>query len=305
MARPLILDTDIGSDVDDALALAYALRHPELELRLVTTVSEDTALRARLAAGLCALAGRDDVEVAAGLRGAQDRPNWGGHEGEPLLGAGPLPPISERGAVEALVATVTAGSCALATVGMQSNVAAALEVEPALPERLESFAVMGGVFARPRRFDGRELADEGDHNLDVDRAAAVRVLNAGFGLLYVPLDVTLRVPLLAGDLERLRRGDELCRALASLVDVWAPRLQRSADPPLPGGVVAFMHDPLTVACLADRSFVELRQLPVRAVVDGDRVRTLVDPVDGRHADVVVDVDARGFVEHWLATVLGP
>ena len=69
----LILDTDIGTDVDDALALAFALRHPELDLRAVTTVSGDTVRRARIAKKLLLLAGRDDIEVAAGERGEQSQ----------------------------------------------------------------------------------------------------------------------------------------------------------------------------------------------------------------------------------------
>ncbi|HUH08060.1 MAG TPA: nucleoside hydrolase, partial [Egibacteraceae bacterium] len=67
MPHTVALDTDIGTDVDDALALAFAVRHPDIELRAVTTVSGDTRRRARIAATLLSLAGRDDIEVAAGL----------------------------------------------------------------------------------------------------------------------------------------------------------------------------------------------------------------------------------------------
>jgi purine nucleosidase len=72
LAHRIILDTDIGTDVDDALALAFALRHPEVDLAAVTTVSGDTHLRGQIAAPLLALAGplagragRGDIEVAA------------------------------------------------------------------------------------------------------------------------------------------------------------------------------------------------------------------------------------------------
>ena len=57
MARRILLDTDIGTDVDDALALAFALRHPEIELAAVTTVSGNTRRRAQIAAKLIALNG--------------------------------------------------------------------------------------------------------------------------------------------------------------------------------------------------------------------------------------------------------
>lgn len=63
--RPVVLDTDIGSDVDDAMALALLLGTPELDLLGVTTVYGDTLLRARIARRYASLAGRD-VPVHAG-----------------------------------------------------------------------------------------------------------------------------------------------------------------------------------------------------------------------------------------------
>ena len=63
MPHRIILDTDIGTDVDDALALAFALRHPEIDLAAVTTVSGDTRLRGQIAARLLALATDREVEV--------------------------------------------------------------------------------------------------------------------------------------------------------------------------------------------------------------------------------------------------
>ena len=66
---PIILDTDIGSDVDDAFAVALILGSPELDLVGVTTVSGDTQARARLAAKMLWEAGKRDVPVAAGEPG--------------------------------------------------------------------------------------------------------------------------------------------------------------------------------------------------------------------------------------------
>jgi purine nucleosidase len=63
----VLLDTDIGDDIDDALALALILRSPEIELQGVTTVFGDTQLRARLAAHLLQVFGREDVPVAIGI----------------------------------------------------------------------------------------------------------------------------------------------------------------------------------------------------------------------------------------------
>src|SRR5439155_18276962 len=63
---PLVLDTDIGSDIDDAVALAYLLRQPRCELLGVTTVTGNVAQRAALCDVICRAAGRDDVPIHAG-----------------------------------------------------------------------------------------------------------------------------------------------------------------------------------------------------------------------------------------------
>ena len=63
---PIILDTDIGDDIDDALALALALQSPELDVRAVTTVIDDTETRTRLAWKELGLYGRHDIPVATG-----------------------------------------------------------------------------------------------------------------------------------------------------------------------------------------------------------------------------------------------
>src|SRR5690606_24072096 len=85
---PLLFDTDIGTDVDDCLALAVLLGSPEIDLLGVTTVYGDVALRARMVRKLLDLAGRDDVPVLVG-DGAPLMRNrhvyWPGHEGVGLL----------------------------------------------------------------------------------------------------------------------------------------------------------------------------------------------------------------------------
>jgi inosine-uridine nucleoside N-ribohydrolase len=63
---PIILDTDIGTDVDDALALTLAVRSPEIDILAVTTVGVDVHLRGRIARKLLRVLGRDEIPVAAG-----------------------------------------------------------------------------------------------------------------------------------------------------------------------------------------------------------------------------------------------
>ena len=300
MTVPLVLDTDIGGDVDDALALALALRHPDIDLQAVTTVSGDTMLRAHIAARLIAIAGGGPIEVAAGTT-APDNRNWNGHEGEGLV-SGPEAPLSERDAVDVL-AGVGAGTV-VATIGMQSNVAAAALGNPEMVGTVGLLAVMGGAFAPLVALDGTELDAWRDWNLFCDPGGAVQALNAGFPTLYVPCDVTFHAPLRQAHLDRLRDGDELCRTLATLIDLW--RGQHLARPgSLAGGdVVALLHDPLTVACVVDRSFVTTETLPVTVVIEAGVPRTVIDRVHGRDAEVVRTVDAPAFADWFVEIVTG-
>ncbi|MEX0663140.1 MAG: nucleoside hydrolase [Acidimicrobiia bacterium] len=301
MPVPLLLDTDIGSDVDDALALALAIRHPGIDLRTVTTVSADTTARAHIAARLLAIAGHDGVEVAAGVRVPGDEQNWSGREGEGLA-PGAEVSLSERGGVDALCDVER--DTVVATIGMQSNLAAAVERDPSLVERIDRLVVMGGTFAPIVLLDGTEFDAARDWNLVVDPAGAVLSLNAGFPTLYVPCDVTFRLPLRQRHLDRLRQGDELCQVLGRMIDDWRAQVLAQYDEAKLGDVVALLHDPLAVACVVEQSFVTIERLPVHVVIQDAVPHTIVDPDVGLEADVVRSVDAPAFADWWLETVLG-
>ena len=103
-ARPIILDTDIGTDVDDAMALALALASPELEIVGITVVHGDAPLRARIARKLLEFAGRTEIPVVAGLslplamplpENFHWMPRLRGHEGRGLLSASELEPSAD------------------------------------------------------------------------------------------------------------------------------------------------------------------------------------------------------------------
>ncbi len=307
MPVSMILDTDIGSDVDDALALAFALRHPDIDLRAVTTVSGDTAVRGRIARKLLLLAGRGDIEVAAGEAGEVSQPNrqpYSGHEGEGFLEPLDDLPLSERDGVTLLLEECEAHQYEVATVGMQSNIAAALERDPSFAHEVSRLAVMGGVFA-PVRFLENVLPASVDHNLNVDQPASIRALNAGFAnIMYVGVDVTFSTWLTRAHLERLRAGDPLCQALAAQIDVYTADMRKRGRGMIPDEYVALLHDPLTVTCMVDRRFVTSERLPVTVAMHNGHVRTFIDPAEGREAEVIRSVDAPAFADFWLETVLG-
>lgn len=299
MRVPLILDTDIGGDIDDALALAFCIRHPDIDLRAVTTVADDTVRRGSWARKILSVAGREDIEVAAGV--GWDEPPAGRasawpHDGHGLLTDREMFELSERDAVTLLLDT---SDVAVSTIGMQSNVAAAVRRDPSYPQRVPLLAVMGGVFAPVDVGGDQPLAPAVDHNLCVDPSASVTALNAGFRCFYTPIDVTVNARLRQHHLDALKDGDDLCRTIARAIEAWLPTSH------MPEDVIAVMHDPLTVACLVERSFVESATVPVTVALHPDgHVRTFIDPLEGAEAEVVTSVDGDAFCDYWLRTVIG-
>jgi purine nucleosidase len=299
--RRILLDTDVGSDVDDALALAVALASPELELAAVTTVAGDVDARARIAARLLGLAGRSDVEVCAGerapvLRGAQRFP-WFGHEGDGLAD-GPDVTISREPAPARIARAAREWpGLELVAVGPLTNVARALALDPELPRRVAGLTVMGG-HVREVRIGEHVCAPGVDYNLCSDPEAAACVLGAGFRTTLVTADVTLRTWLRAAELERLARAGPLARALAALVRVWAP-VQRRIFTGMGGSVaddnVAFLHDPLTVLALADPAPLRFERLRIATTIEDGVLRTHEIGAGrgiGAEMHVATDVDAR-------------
>ena len=89
MTRRIVLDTDIGTDADDAVALALALASPELALAGIVVTGKHVTLRARIAAKLCVLAGRADIPVHVGAAEPAGPGSfyWVGHEGAGIVTA--------------------------------------------------------------------------------------------------------------------------------------------------------------------------------------------------------------------------
>jgi purine nucleosidase len=308
VARRILLDTDIGTDVDDALALAFALRHPQIELAAVTTVSGDTRRRAQIAAKLIALNDSPHIEVAAGCGeplGGQGHTFWAGHEGRGLLDEGEHIPISPREGVDVIVDTLLAEEMEVVAVGPLTNLAAALEREPRIAQRIRHLTLMGGFFQRPSP-QRTAFPFSVEYNLNADPQASVAVFSTPIPTTCVPADVTMRTYLREEHVRRLETSaDPLLQALARLVCFWTPVLSnlfRLAGVSLPQGLAAIPHDPLALATLVERRFVTTEMLPVAVDATGGFLRTFIDPVAGRPMEVVTDVDAAAFAAFFLETL---
>jgi len=300
MTRPVLLDTDLGSDVDDALALALLLASPELRLEALTTVGREPAERARMAARLLGLAGRRDVAVSAGAGAALLRPDrfgWWGHEGLGLP-EGPDARLSDEPAAERIVRTAReVPGLELVLIGPLTNLARALALDPELPRRVERLTVMGGHVRRVA-IGAHEVPPGIDYNLCSDPEASTAVLGAGFATTLVTADVTLQVWLRPADLDAIAAVPPLGPGLAALVRHWTP-VQRRIFGSLGGGPepdnLAYLHDPLTVLALVDPSPLVWEDLRIVPTIQAGVFRTHELPQDagpGAVMRVATAVDAR-------------
>ena len=193
----VLVDTDIGDDIDDALALALVLHSPEIELRGVTTVFGDTLQRARLAAYLLKDYGCEDVPVAAGIENPiqwRHRPS-GVPQAAVLDAHEALPALSTTPGPKLIVETALAhpGRLTLLCLGPLTNIAKALTIEPKLITALRRIVMMGGSSGWPLP----------DWNVRSDARAAQIVLGAGVPVTMLGLNVTMRCRLREQDVERL------------------------------------------------------------------------------------------------------
>lgn len=224
-AEPIYLDCDTG--IDDSLALAYLLASPEADLVGIGTVSGNVAAAqaARNTLDLLALAGRPDVPVAIGehdrFAGAYEGgvPHIHGVNGvgDVQLPASGLPPANDS-AAELLVALAKrhSGSLRVVAVGPLTNLARALQLEPALPGLVAEVTIMGGAALVPGN-----VSAVAEANIAGDPEAATAVFEAPWDITLVPLDVTME-----NTLEEEHRsalldsGNPLLTALGRILDLY-------------------------------------------------------------------------------------
>lgn len=292
MVVPVILDTDIGGDVDDLLALAVLLASPEIDLQAVTCVYGDVRTRARIALKALALKGANQVPVAAGAERAinAERHLLCGKDD----GAGLLSPADAglhdagRHGADLIVEEVMGrpGEVNLAAIGPLTNLALALLREPRVAENVAGITVMGGVVGDPRRPELPWV----DYNFACDPEAAKIVLASGAPISLVPLDVTMQVHIHGSDVVRIRGlGDPFHQALAEQVERY-PRYHALGS--------TYLHDPLAVATLIRPDLVTWASVHVEVETGGEysagkliaRAPSADSPENARIA-LAVDVDA--------------
>jgi purine nucleosidase len=295
---PVLFDTDISGDVDDALALAVLLSAPEqVRLVAVTTVSGDTRARAFGAGRLLAEAGRRDVELCAGARDPLVRRNEYPLDMEGY-GQGPVAAISDEPAPERIVrAARELAGLELLFVGPLTNLARALALDPKLPSRVARLTIMGGHIRRVAIGD-HVCAPGIDYNLCSDPEAAMCVLGAGFTTRLVTADVTLKVWMTEAQRVQLAASPRpVPRILARLIANWTPRqiaIFTGMGGTLAPDNAAFLHDPLTALALIDPAPLAFERIHVLPTIQRGVLRTIEVPAAlglGTEMECALGVDA--------------
>ncbi len=285
-ASPVIFDTDIGTDIDDAYALVALMNRPELEVLGITTVSSDAVARARLAAKLLAVAGGkwSRVPVYAGISTPTQymkQVEWAAEFEAANLHA--------SGAVDFMRREIEKrpGQVTLIAVGELTNVAALLQSSPGIAAKIKGIALMGGAVYRGYAPGSKP---EPEWNIRSNAEAARIVFKSGAPLLVAPLDSTADLKLTPEMRVRIFvRASAINDALASLDQIWRYTNHWKGDLPT-------LFDVLPVELVSPHRSYELRPLHLEVTEDG-----LTRVIEGAksNAHVAVQLDIQAFMEDFV------
>jgi purine nucleosidase len=286
MPTKILLDTDIGSDIDDAVCLAYLLANPACDLLGITTVTGDTVQRASMASVLCKIAGKK-IPIHPGRREPllieQKQPNV--QQATALANWDHDTSFSRGEAIEFLRSTIRAnpGEVTLFGIGPMTNIAALFAADEEIPSLLKGLVLMCGVL------NNRAAEREWNAMLDPEAAAIVYRANPPVHR-SVGLDVTLQVKMPAEEV-RKKFQVPLLRPVLDFAEVWFKNAKE----------ITF-HDPLAATTIFDDSICGFERGTVEVELKSDRLAgaTLWRPDEkGRH-EFATTVNAARFFDRYFS-----
>jgi inosine-uridine nucleoside N-ribohydrolase len=282
----IVLDTDIGDDVDDAFALGLALQSPEVEIVGVTTAWGDTALRARMARRMLAENGRGGVPVAEGIV-TQAKSKFSQAEWAEKGAAG-----EKIDAVEFLLNAIrkNPSEITLVAIGPLTNIGAAIEKDAATFRKVKRVVLMGGSVRR--RYDDLgytpDRGPEPEYNIYSDVAAAQKLFMSGVPIFMMPLDSTqLKLDEVKRDV-LFGKKTVMTEELAELTQEW-------------GGRTPTLFDAMAVAYAIDPNLCPVTKLRIEVEKNG-----LTSELKGQpNVSVCLDSDSEKFfrfaMPRWMKT----
>ena len=277
----ILLDTDIGCDIDDAICLTWLLRHPSCELLGITTVSGEVRLRASLASAIC-IKEKKTVPIYVGA----SNPLMIFKEAEfpqqsSLLEEWPhdkaFPNIHAVAFMRKVICE-NPGQVTIVAIGPLTNLALLFSVYPETAPLVKEIYIMGGTF-----FEKPAL----EWNIKYDPHAAHIVFSAPVQRIYtVGLNVTLRL-FIGPDQSATAFSRDGVPYLATLADDWFRDISNRI----------YFHDPLATAVLFDKALCEWQTGTVRINLDSFMTDFSADE-NGRHV-VAKNVDAAAYFDKYF------
>jgi len=289
----VIIDTDIGDDVDDAFAVGLALQSPELKILGITTAWGNTPLRTKLVGRFLQETGRTEIPIATGI--------------EKYLATGKLtfsqaryaergPQQDYPGAVDFLLEQIRQhpGEITLIAIGPETNLGAAIERDPETFRKLKRVVLMGGSVYRG--YDGfayptGTAKPQPEWNILCDIPAAQKLFTSGIPLYVMPLDST---QIKLQELERARifsSGTALTDALTLLYHQWSDGNR----------VMPTLFDAVAVAYAIKPELCPTTPLRLRVDEQGS---TKVEP-GVPNAQVCLRSDSDQFLEFYMPRIVAP
>lgn len=322
-ALPVIIDTDPGlgepgSDIDDGLAIALALRSPELEVLGLTVVNGnvDLATGVTVARDLVERLGHPDLPVLAGADVPLVRP-MGPVRAlfDAVLGAEQVESPTRRDAAttehaaDFLVRTAAArpGEVTVIAIGPMTNLALAIQRDPSFAANVGELVLMAGSATGY----AQNVTVVGDFNAYVDPEALDIVLRSGARIRMVGLDQTSRVMLTRADAADLRAtGSGFGDWVADCTDAWIDFLGRAFPLRPEHRDACFLHDPLVIAAVTHPQLLAWADADVRTELVSELARGLVvadrglalQPPAGSNASVAIDTDVDAFRRLFLSRI---
>lgn len=226
----VIIDTDIGDDVDDAFALALAMKSPELQILGVTTTFGETEVRAQIVDRFFEAIGRTGIPVMAGKAAPTKNPM----SQRPYAQEGRPTKSSHGDAVEFILDQIRKhpGEITLIGIGPLMNVGAAIDRDAPTFRQLKRVVIMGGSIRRGYGDYGynEHVPPMPEWNIFNDVPSAQKLFASGVPLFVMPLDST---QLKLDEVKRaflFTRGTAVTDQLAILYHLWAQQTPTLFDP---------------------------------------------------------------------------
>jgi len=289
----VIIDTDIGDDIDDAFAVALALSSPELQILGFSSSFGDTPTRTKMLDRMLGELGRNDIPVAQGVAA---NVNLTAFTQRRYAEAGSFARASHPGSVDFILeqARKYPGQVTLVAVGPLPNVGAAIDKDPVSFRKLKRVVIMGGSIRTMTDPYGvaAPIAPHPEWNIKNDIAAAKKLFTAGVPLQVLPLDSTANLKM--HDVARtalFSHGSMLTNILTGLYYEWSAATRAAAP---------ILYDPMTLASMLDPSLCPMTAMHITVEDDGNTKETPGAP----NAQVCLKSDADAFLHFYVKRVAG-